>query len=163
MAFWKLYYHIVWGTKNGRPFIIPVVEQHLYPNLVQRAAEMGAFVFAINGWLNHVHLVVSIPPKLAIALFVKDLKGASSHFINDRCWLDEQFNWQRGYGVLSMGETQRPFAEAYVLNQKQHHEQQTTNSWLERTADEDEGLTVPAQGMLREPGVVYQVGDELPF
>lgn len=164
MAFWKLYYHLIWGTKNGQPFIIPKIEQHLYPFLVQRASEMGVFVYAINGWLNHVHLIITIPPKLAIADVVKDLKGASSHFINDRGWLDEQFNWQRGYGVLSLGEKQRPLAEAYVINQKLHHEQQSINSWLERTADVDEGTAMPKiENSLREPGVMYEVEDELPF
>lgn len=163
MAFWKLYYHLVWGTKNGQPFITPVVEQHLYPYLVQRASEMEAFVYAINGWQDHVHLVAAIPPKLAVSLFVKDLKGAGSHFINDHHWVKEQFRWQRGYGVLSLGEKQRPLAEAYVLNQKQHHEQQTTNAWLERTADVDEGVGVQGKGVLRELGMIYEVGDDFPF
>ena len=60
MAFWKLYYHLVWGTKNKQPFIIPVIEQHLYPLLVHRASEMGVFVYAVNGWLDHVHLVTAV-------------------------------------------------------------------------------------------------------
>lgn len=160
MAFWKLYYHLVWGTKNRQPFITLVIEQHLYPYLVHRVAELEAFVYAINGWRDHVHLVTAVPPKIALSQFVKDLKGASSHFINDRGWIDEHFQWQRGYGVLSLGEKQRPLAEAYVHNQKQHHELQTTNSWLECTADEESGSTTIT---LREPDVVYEVGDEFPF
>ena len=164
MAFWKLYYHLVWGTKNRQPFLTPIVEQNLYPLLVQRAAEMGVFVYAVNGWWDHVHLVTAVPPKLAIAQVVKDLKGASSHFINTRNILDDHFQWQRGYGVFSLGEKQRPFAEAYVNNQKQHHEKQTANAWLERMSEEDEGVIYPSQdGVLRESGVMYEVGDAFPF
>jgi REP element-mobilizing transposase RayT len=89
MAFWRLYYHLVWGTKNRQPLITPVIETHLYSYLVHKASELGVFVYQINGWLDHVHLVVAIPPKLSIADVVKNLKGASSHFINDRQFLEE--------------------------------------------------------------------------
>ena len=161
MAFWKLYYHIIWGTKNKLPLITPVIEQHLYPLFVHRASELEVFVYAINGWRDHVHLVTAVPPKHAISQVVKDLKGASSHFINTRGWLAERFQWQRGYGVISLGEKQRPFAEAYVNNQKQHHEQQTTNAWLERISEVDEKAV---QGKrLREPDVIYGAGNDFPF
>ena len=164
MAFWKLYYHLVWGTKNRRPFIAPIVEAQLYPLLVERAAEIGVFVYVVNGWWDHVHLVAAIPPKLAISDVIKDLKGASSHFINTRKLLDDRFQWQRGYGVFSLGEKQRPFAEAYVNNQKKHHEEQTTNAWLEHMSETDEGIVLPTKdGVLRESGLVYEVGDDFPF
>ena len=165
MAFWKLYYHLVWGTKNKQPLITPKTEPRLYSFLVTRAAEMGLFVYQVNGWLDHVHLILAIPPKHAVSAVVKILKGSSSHYMNAHGLSDEYFAWQRGYGALSLGEKQRPFAEAYVINQKQHHEQQTTNSWLERLADYDEGPVelTKTSGLLREPSVIYEVGDDFPF
>lgn len=165
MAFWRLYYHLVWGTKNRQPWITPVIETHLYSYLVHKASELDVFVYQINGWLDHVHLVVAIPPKLSIANVVKNLKGASSHFINDRQFLEQHFQWQRGYGVLSLGEKQRPFAEAYVISQKLHHQQQTTNAWLERMTDVDEGAAPPegSTQTTREPAPVYVTDDKRPF
>ena len=100
---------------------------------------------------------------------VKHLKGASSHDLNHSVSLDYQFAWQRGYGAFSLGERQRPAAEAYVLNQKQHHQQQTTNAWLERDAEFDEGpddagITVDAvPSVLREQTVAYSAWGEPPF
>ena len=169
MPFWKLYYHLVWATKNREPFIQPAIEDRLYAYIVRKAAELGVYVYVINGWFDHIHLVVSIPPKHAVAYIVKCLKGASSHNLNHSVSLDYQFEWQRGYGALSLGERQRPVAEAYVKNQKQHHQQQATNTWLERDAEFDEGPedtgiaidSVPA--VLRDPGAVYQTGGEPPF
>ena len=162
MAFWKLYYHLVWATKYRRPFLTPEIEKHLFPLMIQRAADMDVFVYAINGWWDHLHVVAAIPPKHAISNVVKDLKGASSHFINARGLTEEKFKWQRGYGVFSLGEKQRPFAEAYVRNQKQHHEKQTTNAWLERISD-DVGVMQRQDGIVRELGLVYEVEDEFPF
>jgi putative transposase len=171
MAFWRLYYHIVWATKDREHLIQPEIEHRLYPYMVNKAAELGVFVYAINGWYDHTHLVVSIPPKLAVADIVKRLKGASSHDLNHGGVpdLDRPFAWQRGYGALSLGERQRPIAETYVANQKQHHARHTANPWLERDNELDEGPSdigiapEPLSGMIREPEANYDEWGEPPF
>jgi putative transposase len=169
MAFWRLYYHLVWATKNREHLIQPEIEARLYAYIVGKASELGVYIYAINGWYDHIHLVVSIPPKHAVAYVVKRLKGASSHDLNHEGGLDYNFAWQRGYGALSVGERQRPIAEAYVTEQKQHHGCQTANAWLERYAEFDEGPDdvgiVPGgvPPILREQTVAYEAWGEPPF
>ena len=169
MAFWRLYCHLVWATKNREPLIRPAIEERLYAYLVHKAAELGAYVYAIHGWTDHIHPIVAIPPKHAVADVVKRLKGASSHDLNLGGALDGQFAWQRGYGAWSLGERQRPDAEAYVRNQKAHHAQQTANAWLERYAEFDEGpldagLTLePVPAAMREEPAIYDVWGDPPF
>jgi putative transposase len=165
MPFWRLYYHLAWATHNRQHLIQPQMEQNLYAYIVHKASESEVYVYAINGWFDHVHLIVAIPPKLAVATVVKRLKGASSHHLNHGVRLDYEFSWQRGYGALSLGERQRPQAEAYVHKQKDHHEQETTMAWLERFAEFDEGPNdtglavkeIPA--VLRETAVAYSLND----
>ncbi|MCA9952826.1 MAG: IS200/IS605 family transposase [Anaerolineales bacterium] len=171
MPFWRTYYHLVWATKKRVPLITPKIEPRLFAYLVNKARELDVRVYAINGWDDHVHLVASIPPKHAVAYVVKRLKGASTFDLNQSNLLDVQFNWQRGYGVLTLGERQRETAEAYVRNQKEHHRQQQTNSWLERFDEFDEGP--PDEGLpmdvvpsvMRESQSLYQIGinDDFPF
>ena len=84
MPFWKLYYHLVWGTKNRQRLLAPEIEPQLYQFITNRALEMDVILYKINGYFDHVHVVAAIPPKHAIATAVKILKGASSHHINDR-------------------------------------------------------------------------------
>jgi len=139
MSFWRLYYHIVWATKNREPLITEDVEQQLFAYLVYKSSELGNYVYAINGWFDHVHLVISVPPRLPIADVVKNLKGASSHNLNHAGGFDGTFAWQRGYGVLSFGERQKADAIQYVESQKRHHGEGTTNAWLEHISDQDEG------------------------
>jgi putative transposase len=150
------------------PLLLPEVEVRLFPYLVARAAQMGVYVYAINGWFDHVHLVVAIPPKHAVAEVVRQVKGASSHFLNHEVGLEQHFAWQRGYGALSIGERQRGIAEAYVARQKQHHAQQTLSARLERADDQDEGPldmfnTGTDPSALHEANVQYDLGsaDEL--
>jgi hypothetical protein len=136
---------------------------------VRKASELGVYVYAINGWSDHLHLVVASPPKHAPADIVKRLKGASSHYLNHGGGLDYEFAWQRGYGALSLGEGQRPKAIAYVQDQKTHHEQQSANSWLERYTDLDEGPPdvewIPDEALLKvqEEPVSYDLWGEVPF
>jgi putative transposase len=169
MAFWRLYYHLVWSTKNREPLIQAEIEKRLYAYIVRKAAELGCYVYVINGWYDHVHLIIAIPPKLAVADVVKRLKGASSHDLNHAAGLDHEFAWQRGYGALSLGERQRPQAEAYVNNQKAHHSQQTSIAWLERDDELDEGpldtgvAVTSVPGIAQEPHAAYVVDGESPF
>jgi hypothetical protein len=106
-----------------------------------------------------------------VSWIVKVLKGSSSHFVSHVLSPGSSFAWQRGYGYLSLGETQLERAVAYVRNQKEHHRLATTNGWLERTDDEDDEVYGEREHRVREAGGVYRVGDaghedaghELPF
>ena len=133
MPFCRLFYHLVWATKNRLPLIGPEFEEKLHAYLRHKASEMECKVYALNGWQDHVHLVMSIPSKLSVAEVVKRLKGASSHEFSE-------LYWQRGYGALSVSERNLGVALEYVMRQKDHHAQQTAFPKLERCEDDiDEG------------------------
>ncbi len=126
MALWRLFYHFVWSNKEIKPLIKPNIEPQLYHYIIGKADALNCITHAINDTENHIHLVVSIPPTLAISDFVKKIKGSSSHYLNNVLSLKEnKFAWQTGYGVFSLGQTQLERAIAYVDNQKQHHSKGT--------------------------------------
>jgi REP element-mobilizing transposase RayT len=137
MTYWRTYYHIVWATKYREPLITLEVEATLYPAIVGKANELGAIVYALNGTVDHVHLVAAIPPRLAVASVVGEIKGRSSHVVNHHFPID--FAWQVGYGVLTFGEKHLPWVVGYVDRQKEHHVAQTLHARLEVCQDEDNG------------------------
>ncbi len=140
MALWRLYYHLIWATKERHPLITSDIEPVLYGYMVGKIQALGCIIHAIGGIENHIHLVASIPPKLSIADFVKGIKGGSSHYLNHSLANSfPQFGWQRGYGVFSLDSKQLNGVVAYVRNQKEHHKQGTTISSLERDNHEDDG------------------------
>ena len=171
MAFWRSYGHLVWATKNRSLFINETIEARLYAQLVNKASEMECYVYAINGMPDHVHIALSIPPKHSVAGVVKMLKGTSSHFVNHILKPSHfYFAWQRGYGYFSIGESQLAKAVAYIQNQKEHHARSTINSWLEKTAELDEGppfdgASSPGLNLMRDEGQRYlaQRPDDWPF
>ena len=141
MALWRLYYHLIWSTKERQPLITTDIEAQLYEYMIGKTDSLHCITHAIGGIENHLHLVVSIPPKLSIAEFVKGVKGSSSHYVNSQI-TDSQikFAWQRGYGVFSLGQKKLDTAIDYVVNQKQHHRDGSLIPLLEMDSDEDEVL-----------------------
>lgn len=60
-------YHLVWSTKKREPLITPQIDARLYAYMVNKAAELGAYTYAINGDLQHTHMIVASPPDLALS------------------------------------------------------------------------------------------------
>ena len=140
MALWRLYYHLVWGTKERHPLINVEMEPVLYGYILGKAHTLGGIVHAIGGMEDHIHMVVSIPPKISIADFVRRIKGSSAYHMT-RCGLDtpSNFGWQRGYGIMSMGSKQIDSAVKYVVNQKAHHGQNDVIPALETEMYDNNG------------------------
>ncbi len=132
MPYWKLYYHFVWTVKERRALIDANLEPALYRAIAAKVQEMQGFVHAIGGTSDHIHLAVSIPPRVAPSKFIGDVKGNSSHFINHVVKPDFEFHWQDEYGVLSFGEKNLPAVVRYIHHQKQHHADETLIAAMER-------------------------------
>jgi putative transposase len=142
MAFWRLYYHIVWGTYQREPFLVGAIERCVYGALLSKSEELGIIVHAIGGMEDHVHLAVSIPPKVAVANCIRHLKGSSAYYVNRLHGADLRFRWQDGYGVLSFGERSLPQIVSYVLNQREHHRQGTLIALYEQMPETVQGSLI---------------------
>jgi putative transposase len=139
VSFWRLYYHFVWSTKERSALIKPVIEADLYGYMIGKGVALGAIIHAIGGVEDHVHLVASVPPSLALSDFVKGVKGSSSHHINHGvARLPYTFAWQGGYGVFSLAGKQLGRTVDYVVNQKEHHRYGTLIDVLEREDQDDD-------------------------
>jgi putative transposase len=136
LPLWQIFYHAVWATQYRESRIGPEVEPFVYELLRGKALELEAKVFALNGMPDHVHLVFSVHPKVAPAMFLGSLKGYSSTRLNKSGRLDRQFFWQDEYAIFSFDAKRLPHHVAYVENQKTHHAQATVIPILERTSEE---------------------------
>jgi REP element-mobilizing transposase RayT len=136
MTYWRLHYHIIWATFQRQPSITPEREKMFYGVLYQKGKELDLKIHAGGNTEDHVHIVVSIPPKLAVADCVRHLKGTSAFAINHMDGSDGQFQWQEGYGVLTIGEHSLETVMAYAARQKEHHKDNTAIAIYERIEEE---------------------------
>lgn len=96
MTYWRLHYHIIWSTKDRQPILTPKIEKVFYGVIYGKAKELDLKIHAAGNVEDHVHVVVSIPPKIAVADCVRHFKGASAYAINHMDGSDGQFKWQAG-------------------------------------------------------------------
>jgi REP element-mobilizing transposase RayT len=109
--------------------ITPDIERRLYRCIESEAKDMKCKVLALNGVADHVHLVVSFPTTITIADLVKQVKGVSSHFVNEVLAPPSQFKWQGSYGAFTVSRWDLDKIVQYVKRQKEHHA--TGDLWQE--------------------------------
>lgn len=78
-------------------------------------------MLSINGMPDHIHILIGIRPTQSISELMKDVKGSSSKWINEKKFINRKFEWQEGYGAFSYGRSQLKDVIAYIENQEQHH------------------------------------------
>ena len=80
---------------------------------------------------DHVHVLVDLPANLSIEQMMHLLKGASSHWINERNLLPRKFGWARGYGIFSVSHSLVGEVAKYIAEQEEHHQKRSFSEELQ--------------------------------
>jgi putative transposase len=67
VPYWRLYYHVVWATKNREPVIDEAMIAPIVQAIERTGREPGISVFAVGVMPDHVHVFAQIPPSLVVA------------------------------------------------------------------------------------------------
>ena len=79
----------------------------------------------INGVKDHVHILLSLHPSVALGALLKDIKVASSVWIKDDHIFPNFDGWQEGYGAFTYSLHDEPELVAYLKAQEEHHRKTT--------------------------------------
>ncbi len=118
----KIWIHLIFGTKDRFPLITPYFEQKLYIHikyLLEKDFECRVEI--INGTADHIHILFLLKQNISLADIAKNIKGNSSHWVNQNNFIKTKFAWQTGYGAFSVSESMMENVKRYILNQKEHH------------------------------------------
>jgi len=74
---------------------------------------------AVGGMSDHVHVLLSLPPTMAIAKAIQLIKAGSSKWMHQQ--QGTRFEWQVGYGAFTIGISQVEATTHYILSQDKHH------------------------------------------
>ena len=122
----KIWIHTVFGTKNREPMIHQSFENKLYQHIREHLEkDFECSVRAVNGMSDHIHILFLLNPNYAIKDILKNIKGESSHWVNQENLTKGKFVWQTGYGAFSVSESNLDKVCQYILNQKVHHKKKT--------------------------------------
>ena len=120
----QIYIQIVFAVKGRESVIKENFREELQKYISGIISNRNQKLFAIHCMPDHVHILVSIKPDIAISNLVRDIKANSSSFIKEKEFV-KKFSWQEGYGAFSYSKAQAPIVVNYILNQPEHHRKTT--------------------------------------
>ena len=120
---WDCKYHLVWIPKYRKKAIFGQIRRELGPVLRELARQKESEILEGRMLIDHVHRLISIPPKYAVSQVVGYLKGKSAIHIarnymgRQRNFTGEHF-WARGYYASTVG-IDEAVIRPYIQDQEQ--------------------------------------------
>ena len=120
---WRSQYHVVFAPKYRRMVIYKEIRADIGKILRQLCQQKGVEIIEAEACPDHIHMLLSIPPKYSVSQIMGFLKGKSSLMIFDRhANLKYKYGnrhfWARGYFVDTVGRNKKQIQE-YIKNQLQ--------------------------------------------
>ena len=121
MSYTKFQHHIVFSTKERRPFLQGDRLTRTCEYIGGIIREEGGQMLAGGGMPDHVHVAAILRPTVAPADFVRVVKTNSSGWVHKTFPDLAGFHWQDGYAAFSVSASAMPRVIAYVRGQAEHH------------------------------------------
>jgi len=118
----KIHLHLVWTTKYRKPVMTGEVGVRVRELIRQICGALEVEIIKGHVSRDHVHLFVSVPPKVTISRLMQMLKGKSSFkLMQEFAYLRQKFwgrhLWARGYFCVSSGNVTDEIIKEYIENQ----------------------------------------------
>ena len=120
---WECKYHIVFAPKYRRQIIYGKIKMDIGQMLRKLCEYKGVEIIEAEACKDHIHMLISVPPKNSVAQIMGYLKGKSSLMIfekyaNLKYKYGNRHFWCRGYYVSTVGANRKAIQE-YIRNQLQ--------------------------------------------
>ena len=120
---WECKYHIVFAPKYRRQIIYGKIKQDIGQMIRKLCEYKGVEILEAEACKDHIHMLISLPPKYSVSQFMGYLKGKSSLMIfekyaNLKYKYGNRHFWCRGYYVSTVGKNKKAIAQ-YIRNQLQ--------------------------------------------
>ena len=125
---WNCKYHIVFAPKYRRQVVYGKIKQDIGMMLRKLCEYKGVEIIEAEACKDHIHMLVSIPPKYSVSQIMGYLKGKSSLMIfekyaNMKYKYGNRHFWCRGYYVDTVGRNKKAI-EQYIRNQLQEDKEE---------------------------------------
>ncbi|HLF19180.1 MAG TPA: IS200/IS605 family transposase [Bacteroidota bacterium] len=121
----QIYIQVVFAVKGRMNLIRREWKEELFKYITGIVRNEKQKLIAINGVLDHIHILLGIKPDIALSDLVSDIKANSSRFINDKRFVRGRFSWQEGFGAFSCSHRELDSVIHYIANQEEHHSKKT--------------------------------------
>lgn len=117
----QLLYHIVFSTKNRERAITAERRDDLYRYMWGIHRNLKCHLYRIGGTDDHVHILTSIHPTLALSKYIEQVKTSSTHWVRDENIFPGWPGWQDGYSGFTISNRDKDPVIEYIKGQEAHH------------------------------------------
>ncbi len=136
--------HCVYSTIERRNLILQELQDRLWSFNGVIAKREGIHLLIAGGTANHIHLLIALPPTIALSKTLQTIKSYSSRWMTEH---GVDFKWQEGYGAFSVSPSQVEVVEKYIRHQAEHHKK--------RSFEEEFVFLLKSSGIDYDPRYVF--------
>ena len=117
----QILYHIVFSTKDRQRTPAADRREDLFRYVGGIIKNHQCHLYRIGGVEDHVHILTSLHPTVALADIVKDIKVACNVWVKEGRVFSGFDGWQEGYGAFTCAWRDKDSLIDYIKNQEEHH------------------------------------------
>ena len=137
MSYISIWLHCVWTTINHIPFLTDGIRSEVIAHIFENSKVKGIHLNQLNGYLDHLHALISLGGTQNIAEIMRNIKGESSFWINKNKLTSWKFEWQDDYYCVSVDYSHMKNLVRYIQNQESHHAKAKLEEELEILIEEN--------------------------
>ena len=120
-TFAQIYYQIVFSTKNRERVLQANKRDDLFRYTWGILKNQDCHLYRIGGVEDHIHILTSLHPTIALSALVKDIKVATSTWIKKENIFPKFSHWQDGCGAFTVSHSDKDAVIEYIKGQEEHH------------------------------------------
>ena len=121
----QILYQIVFSTKHRERTLVKEDRPELFKDIWGILKNKKCHLYRINGIEDHIHIVASVHPTVALSDLIKDIKLGSTSYIKEKGIFPHFGGWQDGYSAFTYHISAKDKLIEYVKNQEEHHRTKT--------------------------------------
>jgi len=126
MPYIRVWVHYVWSTKYRQQTLQDQFREDLFEHIRQNAKSKDIYLDRVNGYLDHVHCLISLGSNQTIEKIAQLIKGESSFWFNNKSGFEtDRLEWQDEYFAVSVSESMLDTVRAYIDAQVEHHQKKS--------------------------------------
>ena len=121
MSYTQLIYHVVIRTKGSNRTLSLDYSDDLYRYIWGVIKNKNSVLYRVNGMEDHVHILFSLHPTIALSDFMRELKTETSKMLKRTVGFEQFTAWSEGYAALTYSLKDKDMVVNYIKNQREHH------------------------------------------
>jgi len=124
-SFKQILYHLILKPHKREKVFAKEQKQRLFKYISVVSKNIDCPILAINGVLDHIHILVMVKPSISLSDYIKKIKISSSIFIKENNVFPFFTKWAEGYSIFTCRMSDKKTVINYINNQEEHHKKKS--------------------------------------